>query len=186
MKRALHPLQAIVLIGLGSAWVACVSPPVARVVPDTAPPLPPTQVFFYPLHNQSAEQQDRDRYECYLWARQQTGFDPSAPQLAPHQRLEVIPEPPPGQGTAVGAVTGAIIGSMVTGPHEAAGGALAGAVAGAMVGAASDTARQEEAARLQSHYDRQSAEQYARLEQRASDYRRAVTACLEGRGYSVR
>ena len=27
----------------------------------------------------SPEQQDRDRYDCHLWAVKQSGFDPSAP-----------------------------------------------------------------------------------------------------------
>jgi hypothetical protein len=36
------------------------------------------EIFVYPNLGQSDEQRDRDRYECYLWAVQQTGFDPSA------------------------------------------------------------------------------------------------------------
>lgn len=35
-------------------------------------------VFVYPNHGQSTEQTSKDRYECYLWAVKQTGFDPSA------------------------------------------------------------------------------------------------------------
>ena len=35
-------------------------------------------VFVYPTHGQSAEQTSKDRYECYLWAVDQTGFDPSS------------------------------------------------------------------------------------------------------------
>ena len=35
-------------------------------------------IFVYPNHGQSTEQTSRDRYECYLWAVKQTGFDPSA------------------------------------------------------------------------------------------------------------
>jgi hypothetical protein len=138
------------------------------------------------LHDQSAEQQGRDRYECYLWARQQTGFDPSAPLLAPHQRVEVIPQPPPGHDAAAGAVTGAVIGSIITAPHDSGKGAIIGAVAGAMAGAASDAARQQEAERIQAQYDRQAALRNASIEGKAKNYRRAMAACLEGRGYSVR
>ncbi|MCB1703638.1 MAG: hypothetical protein KDI17_02195 [Halioglobus sp.] len=36
------------------------------------------EVFVYPGKGQSAEQQDRDRYECYRWAVAQTGYDPVA------------------------------------------------------------------------------------------------------------
>ncbi len=177
--------RGLAILALGGALAACASPPVARTVAAPAPP-PPTQVYFYPLRAQDAGRQDRDRYECYLWARKQTGFDPSAPQLAPHQRLEVVPDAAPGHDTAVGAVTGALLGSMVAGPHDGGGGAVAGAVAGAMIGASSDTARAQQARHLQSRIDRQTAERQAAVERAASGYRRAMTACLAGRGYSVR
>jgi hypothetical protein len=35
------------------------------------------EIFVYPAEGQSEEQRDRDRYDCYLWASEQTGFDPS-------------------------------------------------------------------------------------------------------------
>ena len=37
-----------------------------------------SELFVYPKEGQSDEQRDRDRYECYVWATQQTGFDPTA------------------------------------------------------------------------------------------------------------
>ena len=37
-----------------------------------------SELFVYPKEGQSDEQRDRDRYECYLWAVDQTHFDPSA------------------------------------------------------------------------------------------------------------
>jgi len=37
-----------------------------------------TQIFIYPRQGQSDEQRSRDRYECYLWASEQTGHDPGA------------------------------------------------------------------------------------------------------------
>lgn len=178
--------RGLAILALGAAVAACAAPPVARTVAAPAPPPPATQVYFYPLHDQGIERQDRDRYECYLWARRQTGFDPSAPRLAPHQRLEVVPAATPGHDTAVGAVTGAILGSVVAGPHDSGGGAVAGAVAGAMIGASSDTARTQQARHLQFRIDRQTDERQAAVERVASGYRRAMTACLEGRGYSVR
>lgn len=36
------------------------------------------EIFVYPNLGQSDEQRDRDRYECYLWAVEQTSFDPGA------------------------------------------------------------------------------------------------------------
>lgn len=176
----------LLAVGATLALAAC-APPRYAVQPTAAPSPPPsTQVYFYPTRNQSAAQQERDRYECYLWAVKQTGFDPSAPQLAPHQRLEVVPQPPPGHDVAAGAVTGAVLGAIVSPPRQSAEGALFGAVAGAIIGAASEAARQEQAERIQEYYDRRGGQHTARIEQQAGSYRRAMAACLEGRGYSVR
>ena len=36
------------------------------------------EIFVYPNQGQSDEQRDRDRYECYVWASEQTGYDPGA------------------------------------------------------------------------------------------------------------
>ncbi|HWR87132.1 MAG TPA: glycine zipper 2TM domain-containing protein [Acidiferrobacterales bacterium] len=164
--------------------VACVPAPTQPVAEQPLPP-PETEVYFYPNKGQSAAQQERDRYECYLWARKQTGFDPSAPGLAPHQRVRVISTAPPGRDTAAGAVTGAVIGAVVSPPGRGAEGAAVGAVAGAVIGAASEAARQEQVERVQQRYDQQQAKRMARIEQQASSYRRAMAACLEGRGYTV-
>src|SRR5262245_56242861 len=48
---------------------------------------PDTTVYAYPLDGQSADQQDRDRYECHVWAVKQSGFDPSVPNLPREQRV---------------------------------------------------------------------------------------------------
>lgn len=165
---------------------ACASyPPAVRHAPPATPP-PSTQVYFFPTKGQSPAQQDRDRYECYGWASQQTGFDPSLPRLPPHQRLEVVPQPAIGHDTASGAFTGAVLGAVVSRPGRSGEGAVIGAIAGTILGAASDSARQEHAERLQERYDRRASQAAAHTEQQASAYRRAMGACLEGRGYTVR
>ena len=170
-----------VLQGCAPRGVVVQSQPV-----ETPPPLPSTTIYFYPTKGQTKEQQERDRYECYRWAVKQTGFDPGQAQLAPHQRIEVTPAAPPGSDTAAGAVTGAVVGSMLSSRHDQGFGMVFGALYGAMVGAASDQARQEEAAQVQRAYDAKDAQRYARLEKQSRDYQRAMTACLEGRGYTVR
>ena len=176
-------LAAITLAGL--ALAGCVAQPPPRPVqrvPNEAPP-PTPDVYAYPLHGQTPQQQDRDHYECSQWATQQTGFDPSAPGVPPHERVRVVSAgPPPGTGTAVGAVTGAIIGAAISRPWEAATGALAGAVVGGAIGNAADAANAQEARTVVVSDRRQAAEQ----EQKAANYRRAIGACLDARGYSVR
>jgi hypothetical protein len=159
---------------------------VVKSQPVDKPPVPTTTVYFYPTKGQSQEQQDRDRYECYRWAVKQTGFDPGQAQLAPHQRIQVTPAAPPGSDTAAGAMTGAVVGTMLSPRRDSGFGMVFGAITGAMIGAASDEERRRQAAQVQQQYDARDAQRYARLEKQSRDYQRAMTACLEGRGYTVR
>ena len=39
-------------------------------------------LIVYPANGQSQEQMDKDKYECYSWAKKQTGFDPMAQPTA--------------------------------------------------------------------------------------------------------
>jgi hypothetical protein len=123
------------------------------------------------VRGQSAEQARRDRYECHNWAVAQTGqAPPAAPAAAPPDvdkgdlRRERI-------GRAIiGATIGGTIGSLFGDWHDANENVLAGAALGAGIGAATAGAgRKEEPAAPEG----------------PSDYLRALTACLEGRGYSV-
>ena len=193
-------LSAALMLAMALTLVlsACVdSPPARRGPPPRARTVPPpepvpaaqpvtTQVYVYPNAGQSPERLSRDRYECYLWGVKQSGFDPSQTSLAPHQRVEVVPMPPSGSDTAAGAITGAVVGAVIAGPHDAAAGAVGGAILGGAAGAASDARREERARQIQSRYDRRDSERLAKLEAQASNYRRALTACLEGRGYTVK
>lgn len=167
------------------ALTGCVEGPPPR--PYRAPPPPPpranTDVYAYPQQGQTAEQQDRDRYDCHLWAVKQTGFDPSAPGVPPHERVRVVAAPPSGAGTAVGAIAGAILGAAIAGPRNAGFGAVAGGITGAAVGNASD---QAQAAANSQVVVQQDARQAAAMEQQATNYRRAISACLEARGYTVK
>lgn len=177
---AIFTISGIALIGCAPSGY------VTQTQTVNNPPLPTTNVYFYPSQGQTQAQQDRDRYECYVWAVKQSGFDPGQSQLAPHQRIQVTPTAPPGNDMAAGAVGGAIVGSMMSPRRDGGFGLVFGALTGAMLGAASDEARQQQAEQAQQYYDAKDAQRYARLEKQARDYQRAMTACLEGRGYTVR
>jgi hypothetical protein len=188
-------LRLLALGALLSALSACVTaPPVApgppapdAVVTQAPQPPPNPQIFVYPNNAQSADQLDRDRYECNNWAVKQSGFDPSQAQVPPHERVQVVAMgPPPGSNTLAGAATGAVLGAIVSPPRAAGGGALIGAVAGAILGASADAANQQRTDAIQQSYDQRDLQAQARFEQRSRDYRRAISACLEGRGYTVK
>ena len=135
----------------------------------------------YPANGQTPEQQERDRYECHVWAVQQSGFDPSRSGVPPGERVVVQPATPPGAGTAVGAIAGAILGAAIAGPRDAGAGLILGGITGAAVGSASDANAQAQANYEQARIDRNS----AGVEQGAANYRRAISACLDARGYTT-
>ena len=122
---------------------------------------------------QSAEQLRRDRYECHNWAVEQTGQTPVA---APDDDEQEDERQSRRAERVERAITGAAIGGALGGivrssrRHDVGDGVLAGAAVGAAVGAASAGKRER---------GRNAAPE------QPSDYLRALTACLEGRGYSV-
>src|ERR1700722_10142423 len=170
--RLAVPVAATVLLA------ACVTPP-PRVVAVPTPQ--PQRIFVYPANGQSAEQTDRDRYECHVWAVQQTGVDPSRADASPYERVVVQPANPPGSGTVAGAIGGAIIGSIIAGPRNAGAGLVIGAASGAIIGSAADANAQAQAQQTQAQINQSAAAGRAR----GDSYRRALGACLQGRGYTV-
>jgi hypothetical protein len=174
LARASGAIVPVVLLGLLSA---CVTPP-PRTYAVPAPP--PQRVFVYPAHGQSPEQTERDRYECHTWAVQQTGVDPSRSTNA-YERVIVQPSTPPGANAVGGAIAGAIIGSIIAGPRNAGAGLVLGGATGAIVGSAADANAQQQARMTQQQINEAAAEGRAH----ADAYRRAIGACLQGRGYTV-
>jgi hypothetical protein len=147
--------------------------------PESEPPPPATHVYFYPEQGQSPDRQDRDRYECYLWAVRQSRFDPSRPQVAPPQRVHVVATRPPVADTVAGATAGALIGAAVDHHGD---GPWVGALIGAAAGAISDAHRAHGRRELERSLAARPPPGHGR---RSYDYRRAMSACLEGRGYAV-
>ncbi|MFZ2395585.1 MAG: glycine zipper family protein, partial [Smithella sp.] len=135
---------------------------------------------------QSTQQQSRDHYACYNWAVEQTGFDPSASSIVPEQRVRVVPMPPPGHDTVVMSIAGAVLGALIGGHHHSGEGALIGAASGAMAGAISDATRAESARQLEEAYQNRNKGRDLHKEKMALQFRRAMSACMEGRGYIVK
>lgn len=130
--------------------------------------------YVYPKNNQTAEQQQKDESECYVWAKNQTGFDPMAVPTA----SEPAPQVDSGADGSVmrGAARGAVIGGVVD--DEWGKGAAAGALIGGM--RKRDRQRQQQAER-----ERWEQEQAARYQQQRNSYNRAFKGCMEAREYSL-
>ena len=133
-------------------------------------------VFVFPAKGQSAEQTEKDKFECYQWAKQQTGFDPvagataSAPAQPAKQERDLVKGA--ARGAAVGAVAGAIAG-------DAGKGAAAGAAGGALLGGFKKVDKKR--AQAEQQQQKQTA-----VNEKQSTYNRAYQACLEGKGYTVK
>lgn len=133
-------------------------------------------VYAYPAKGQSETQMANDESVCYKSARSKTGVDPA--NLPP-----ATPAPTTARqggavrGAAGGAAGGAAIGAIA---GNAGQGAAIGAVSGALIG----RARQNQFNNAQAHYAQANAQ--AQRSQSMDNFRRAYSACLESKGYTVK
>ena len=141
------------------------------------------ELVVFPAKGQSQEQMEKDKSDCYTWAKQQTGFDP----MQPPQTAQAQPPQSQGpsgdrvRGAARGAAIGAVVGEIAN--DDAGKGAAAGAAAGTMAGGMKtrQNRRQQEQQQQQA-----SQQQQAAYDQARDTYNRAFGACLEGKGYTVK
>jgi len=144
-------------------------------------PLALAQEFFvYPQQGQSTDQQKQDEFECYGWAKDQSGFDPMALPTASRPPPAKEPEQGGVVGGAVGgAAAGALVGAITGDTKKWAG---RGAATGALVGG---VRRNDQRARENAAQQNWEQEQIAQYQAGRNNYNRAYAACLTGRGYTV-
>jgi predicted lipid-binding transport protein (Tim44 family) len=136
--------------------------------------------FVYPNQGQSNEQMEQDKFQCYNWAKQQSGFDP---MQVPTATSAPPPKQSEGHGVVGGAARGAL-GGLAVGAiaGDSRKGAKIGAASGGLVGGMrrNDARRQNDKNRQQ--WEQQQTANYAN---QRNNYNRAYSACLGGRGYTV-
>ncbi len=141
----------------------------------TASPVLSQDIYVFPNKGQSQQTMESDKYQCYQWAKQQTGFDPSQPQYTTQvntqRQGEVV------GGAAKGALLGAVIGGIAD--DDAGKGAAIGAVGGGLFGG------MKRRNRISSQQATQQQQQQAYANMR-NNYNRAYAACLEGKDYTVK
>ncbi len=142
-------------------------------------------LFFYPAQGQTQEQMNFDRFECHQWAVQQTGFDPMSAQATtvppagqPTQEVTASPL----RGAAGGAAGGALIGAIA---GDAGRGAAIGAVGGGLVGGMRRSDQRSQRDAQQQAINQQQAQQQAAIAGQRDNYNRALSGCMQGRGYTV-
>ena len=138
----------------------------------------------YPAEGQSEDQMEKDKFQCYTWARDQTGFDPMKTPTTqtgpPAKEKEVWGA---GKTGIAGGAGGAIIGGAAAGKKGALRGGLIGAAGGALIGGVRSSNQRKREEQKRKDWERREANNYARAR---NEYNRAFGACMEGRGYSVK
>jgi hypothetical protein len=177
MTRRMSVLSLCLCI-LGGALTTAQTTPTAPTQPpslSSGSPAAKIGLFIYPQKEQTPQQQAGDENACYSSAKQQTGIDPTAPPPAPQQADKknggAI------KGAAGGAAGGAAVGAIAA---DAGTGAAIGATAGAVRGR-----RQQKKANKQAEQQAQQQGQ-AQQQQTLDTFRRAFSACIDAKGYSVK
>ena len=147
-------------------------------------------LMVYPSKGQTSDQQAQDEAQCFSWAREQSGYDPINPPPPPNASL-----PSSGDhtddvargslgGAAVGAAGGALIGAIGGNAGKGAGiGAVSGLLAGG-IRAHDREDRDDERARAQAQANLD--EQRAARQELVQKFKRAMSVCLDARGYATK
>ena len=147
------------------------------------------KAYAFPGAGQVASQQSQDETECYNWAVQETSIDPfhlanqaAEQQQQAAQRQKEAQQSMSGsvlKGAVGGAAGGAIIGAI-------AGNAGKGAAIGAGVGASAIVPTRRAKRKRRVSKRRSSPRQLLSLAAQMTEFKKAFSACLEAKKYTVR
>lgn len=147
-------------------------------------------IYAFPKDGQSASQQSKDESACYDWAHTNTGTDPfklqqeeKTAQQQSQQAMAAASTAGDGAGavgTIRGAAGGALIGAIA---GDAGHGAAYGAAAGLLFGHHRKRMARHEA---EADVSAQSAQQQQAFSSQMTNFKKAFSACLEGKNYMVK
>jgi hypothetical protein len=167
LKHALVPLLVIAAPCFSITQQSGAQPPVKGMASTVG-------LYVYPQKKQSATQQLTDEQQCYNSAKTQTGYDPNATTPAPKAKGQKSGNDD--HDVAKGAARGAAI-SGATG-----GDAAAGAKRGVIIGGIRAKREKKKDGDTKAQSDTKETAQ----DKQKEDFKRATSACLDARGYSVR
>jgi len=171
--------------------------PAPKPAPEPPPPPPVTAeeaaaasatvgklgLSVYPAKGQSKDQTVRDELACTDWAKQQTGIDPmtvaantDSAAAAGKQAVDSAAGHAGVRGAARGAAAGAVVGAI-------AGDAGTGAAVGAVGGAAAGRHKKKAAGKQAAEQGAAAAE--AQASGSLTTFSKAMSSCLQGKGYTV-
>lgn len=134
-------------------------------------------LYVFPTKDQNQATQDADEAACYKWAKEQTGVDPLTPPKVEAKQVDKSPDGTAIVGAAGGAAAGAAIGAIA---GDTGKGAAIGAVAGGIRG------RRAKVVGDQREQQQNNQEASAQQKGLMANFNKAFTACLEGKGYTVK
>jgi len=134
-------------------------------------------LYIFPSNNQDQKTQDADEIECYKWAVEQTGVDPINPPQVQAAQVDKSVDGTAVVGAAGGAAAGAAIGAIA---GDAGKGAAIGAVVGGLRG------RRAKVVGDHNEQQQNNAAADAKEKELMSNFKKAFSACLEGKGYTVK
>ena len=134
-------------------------------------------LFVFPSNDQDKETQDADELACYKWAKEQTGVDPINPPDVQAEQVDRSADGTAVRGAARGAAAGAAIGAIA---GDAGQGAAIGAVAGGLRG------RRAKKVGDEMEQQQNNAASEAAEKEMMDNFKKAFSACMEGKGYTVK
>lgn len=134
-------------------------------------------LYVFPANNQDQATQDADEVACYKWAKEQSGVDPINPPQVEAAQVDRSVDGTAVVGAAGGAAAGAAIGAIA---GDTGKGAAIGAVVGGLRGRRAKVVGDE---REQQANDQAAA---AQEEEMMTNFKKAFTACMEAKGYTIK
>ena len=134
-------------------------------------------LFVFPSQDQDQATIDADEIACYKWAMEQTDYDPINPPEIQAAQVDTSPDGTAVRSAARGAAAGAAIGAIA---GDAGQGAAIGAAAGGMKG------RRSKKVGDQQEQQQNNAAAAGKEKELLDRFKKAFSACLVGKGYTVK
>lgn len=134
-------------------------------------------LYVFPANGQDQKTQEADETACFTWAKEQSGYDPMNPTKVVAAQADTSLDGSAVRGAAGGAAAGAAIGAIA---GDTGKGAAIGAVVGALGG------RQSRISRGQQEQQQNIQAAAAQTQALKNDYNKAFSACMDGKGYTVK
>jgi hypothetical protein len=131
-------------------------------------------LYVFPAKGQTPDQQKQDEQGCYTWAQEQSGIDPAGVKANPDSAKKAA------GAKADSATTGA-------GVRGAARGAAGGAIVGGIVGDAGEASGRRAKKQAKKQAEAQAEQQaHAQAAGTMDNFKKAYSACIEGKGYTIK